>query len=502
LICDLTEELPLPSVPILKTSMTASFYFHGPIFRFGLAAVVWWLVLVPLGLQAADDVSPAASPVADEFLIRDVPKPVLFYGDDATAERMFTTLIETYTLTRFPSWKLTFRNTGWEGDKILLGDRSATRDQAIRRDIESLRPQVVLVNYGMNDARDGEAGYAQFLTRLNILSRDLPRVGVYRAAFISPNPAEGYEQGMPAGSRDNVILQKYSDGMKERFPIGWQDGVASVLAHPKGSEVPTPQNGIYIDLLTPMIHFIEAGREANALSRDNAPGDKTVRLMPDGVHPNWMGHFMMAALILQGLHAPDLVSSATLDAARSATTSAQGCAITWQNAPAGVVQFQRNDDALPWPVPPEADPALKIPGFDPATTLNRYDLKVSGLKGAFYKLSIDGREIGAYSQADLATGVNLGFVRQGPIYDQGQKLLAAVIEKNETFFNRWRNVQVGQQSPPGMNAADMRKAEMAHSDQVKPELVRLDKVIADEEQAIDVLRQPVAHVFKLEPVGK
>ena len=210
----------------------------------------------------------------------------------------------------------------------------------------------------------------------------------------------------------------------------------------------------------------------------------------------------MAALILQGLHAPDLVSSATLDAARKVTIATHSCTITWQNAADGVVQFQRLDDALPWPVPPEADLALKIPGFDPATTLNRYELKVTGLNNSSYTLSIDGRAIGVYSQAALANGVNLGFVRQGPIYDQGQKLLKAVLDKNDTFFNRWHNVQIGTQPTPTTNPQDLRTAESAHATEVKPELARLDKIIAGEEQAINLLRQPVAHNFTLQPAAR
>lgn len=481
--------------------MNSKFHFHKMLFSAGLPMLLLLSASLPSRSQSASEAVPPAVPATNDFLFRDLPKPVLFIGDDATAQRMFTTLIETYTLTRFPAWRLTFRNTGWEGDKVLfVPGRSFTRDQAIRRDIESLRPQFVLVNYGINDARDGDTGYQQFLVRLNILSRDLPRVGAYRAAFISANPEEGYQEGMPAGSRDNLMLQKYMDGAKQQFPVSWKEGVDAVRAHPKGPELPTLQDGIYIDLLDPMIHFIEAGRKAGVLSPNDALESKTERLMPDGVHPNWSGHFMMAAIILKGLHAPDLVSSATLDGAHASTISAVGCTITWQNAPAGVIQFLRKDDSLPWPVPPEAGQALGIPGFDPATALNRYELKITGLKAAFYKLSIDSREIGVYSQTGLGNGINLGFVREGPIYDQGQKLLDAVIDKNNTFFNRWHNVQIGQQSPPGTNLADVRKAESEHLEEVKPELARLDKVIADEERAIDLLRQPVSHVFKLEPM--
>jgi lysophospholipase L1-like esterase len=442
---------------------------------------------------------PATQPSG--FLFRDSSQPVLFIGDDATAERMFTTLIETYTLSRFPAWNINFRNTGWEGDKIrFAGTRAPTGDQAIRRDIEAFHPQAVLVNYGLNDAKAGDASLAQYIAGINILARDLPRVGVNRTAFISVNPAEGYETDEPAGSKLNQTLQKYMMIMRERFPIGWQNGVEFVQKHPKG-EVPRLLDGSFIDLYTPMVGFIEQGRKAGVLSRDEAADTKTFGLTSDGIHPNWSGSLIMASIILQHLNAPDLVSAASLDVATRTTTLAQGCTITWQDSPAGVVQFQRKDDTLPWPTPPDVDLALKISGFDPGSTLNRYELKISGLTASSYKLSIDDQEIGTYSLVDLRKGINLGFVRRGPVYDQGQKILTAVIAKNDVFFNRWRNVQIGPPPAQGLSAADVRKADADHFNEVKPQLARLDKTIADDERAIREMRQPSPHVFKLEPVG-
>jgi cell division protein FtsL len=41
---------------------------------------------------------------------------------------------------------------------------------------------------------------------------------------------------------------------------------------------------------------------------------------------------------------------------------------------------------------------------------------------------------------------------------------------------------------------------MAHLDEVKPELARLEALIADQERAIHLLCQPVGHLFKLEPM--
>jgi hypothetical protein len=191
------------------------------------------LALPPLGSIPADE--PAATPAAatNPFLIQNIPRPILFFGDDATEQRMFTTLIESYTLSRFPTWKLTFRNTGWQGDTIrFTGGRAKSGDQGIRRDIESFHPQIILVNYGLNDAKKGDAGLQQFSVGTNVLSRDMPRVGVYRAVFTSPNPAEGYEEGKPAGSSFNLTLQKFADEMKLRFPLGWLDGVNAIPCWP------------------------------------------------------------------------------------------------------------------------------------------------------------------------------------------------------------------------------------------------------------------------------
>lgn len=111
-------------------------------------------------------------------------------------------------------------------------------------------------------------------------------------------------------------------------------------------------------------------------------------------------------------------------------------------------------------------------------------LEITGLKAAAYKLSIDDRQIGSYSQTKLAAGINLGFVQCGLIYKHGQELPAVVKEKNDTFFNRWRNVGIGVPLPPCTSAADRRKAEMFHLDEVKPELARLDALIAGQERVM------------------
>jgi hypothetical protein len=65
----------------------------------------------------------AASVVAGEYFIKDGDR-VVFLGDSNTEQRLYTTYIEAYTLTRHPDWKLWFRNVGWGGDTSWLRQRA------------------------------------------------------------------------------------------------------------------------------------------------------------------------------------------------------------------------------------------------------------------------------------------------------------------------------------------------------------------------------------------
>src|SRR5580698_5665181 len=110
------------------------------------------------------------SATAGEFLIHDGDR-VVFLGDSITEQKLYTTYIEAYALTRHPDWALTFRNTGWGGDTSWLRQRShpdekqlfaadATAQQkmveeavegGLARDVLPLKPTFVTVKFGMND---------------------------------------------------------------------------------------------------------------------------------------------------------------------------------------------------------------------------------------------------------------------------------------------------------------------------------------------------------------
>ena len=78
-----------------------------------------WKFLTPLAVALLT----VSQTMAADFAIRDGDR-VVFLGDSITEQRLYTTYIEAYALTRHPGWKLSFRNVGWGGDTSWLRQRS------------------------------------------------------------------------------------------------------------------------------------------------------------------------------------------------------------------------------------------------------------------------------------------------------------------------------------------------------------------------------------------
>ena len=424
----------------------------------------------------------AQTPAQPSFFFRDGDRAMIL-GDSITEQRQYSTLIESYTLSRFPKWKISFRNTGISGDRANFNQRGG-QEIGLKRDIFPLRPTAVTVDFGMNDGRGGEAGLKSYVDSSRTLTEALVAGGA-RVALVTPSPEEKYEAGQPAGSAYNTLLRKYSEGLQ---------GVA------------TEKNTVFVDQLNPMISTIEAGRAAKVLS---ATAGKD-RLIPDGVHPNYAGHLVMATHILKGLNAPGLVSSVEIDA-KTLQFKAQNAAVTTtpstttaapvvSNAPttgkllpsnAAPISFTRIDGALPWPIPNTAALALQIPGFTPIDDLSRYEIKIVNLPVSQYEIAIDNQNVGTFTSEQLGAGVNLS-QNAGPISAQAQELLLKIGEKNNLFHTRWRTVQLFK-APSWLKDSieTARNAEMA----------RLDAQVVEAEAEIEVLRQPKAHNWTIKPVA-
>lgn len=412
--------------------------------------------VLPLATQNA-----SAQPGGD-FFFRDGDRAMLL-GDSITQQFMYSTLVESYVYSRFPNWKITFRNTGWGGDTMALRTRGG-QENGFKRDLAPLAPTAVTIDFGMNDARAGDAGYEPYVTNTRSLVDRFNAIGT-RIALVAPSSEEKYEAGQPAGSKYNVMLRKYTEGLK---------GVAA------------EKNVLFVDQLNPMIATIEAGRESGVLAK--AEGGP--RLINDAVHPGWSGQLIMAAYILKGLKAPSLVSSVEIDAA-TGKVNAEKAKVT--DVKTGeTLTFTRLDESIPWPMPlKETELALKIPGFTPLDDLSNYALKVTSLPRANYKVALDGIELGTFSKEQLAGGVNLSRQAAGIMPEAGD-LLKTINTKNQVFFHRWRNVQLFQK--PDWLPADVINAAMTK------ELAKQDATLAELDAKLKAPKTQ-AHVWTLTPAA-
>lgn len=420
----------------------------------------------------------AARAIAADFFIHDGDH-VVFLGDSITEQRLYTTYIEAYALTRHPGWQLSFRNVGWGGDTAWLRQRSHPNEsqlfaaeepaqqgmvdeavgRGLRRDVLPLKPTVVTVDFGMNDhsyQAFREDIFRAYVRSQTEIAKVLKSEGV-RVALVTPQPIED-KRPDPDQDVRNQSLRKFSDGLKD---VAGKAGVT------------------FVDQFDPYM---------TVMLRERAANPKAVMGGGDAVHPGPIGHTIMAWAILKELGASALVSRAEIDGAAKAVVAMKACRIQNLMVADGVISFDRLDDALPMPIDPAAEPVLKLaPILD---DLNQYELRITGLAPATYELSIDGESVGKASTEELGKGWNLA-TKAGPITKQGQELLKLVIQKNNLFFNRWRNVQLF--SLPAW--AQSPETESRRS----AELARLDQEIAASEAQIEKARKPQLHHFELKP---
>jgi hypothetical protein len=186
-----------------------------------------------------------------------------------------------------------------------------------------------------------------------------------------------------------------------------------------------------------------------------------------------------SAAILYTLALPG--TSSSIDARSGRIGKTEGCKITDVKREKGGVTFTRLDDALVFPIQPAARPALAVtPVVD---DLDRYLLQVTNLPAGTYQVNVNGTPLETVSQADLSDGVNLANF-DSPLMDQGQQILAKVYDKNNLYFNEWRNVSLGK------DPDDVKQSKIAD----------LSKQIQDDEDQINELRKPKAFQISVVPL--
>ncbi len=395
-----------------------------------------------------------------EFLIRDGDK-VVFYGDSITDTQYYPVLVETYVLTRYPAWRNIYFNRGFSGD-------NSGNMARFERDTIAQKPDVLTYNMGFNDggyAKFASGQLEKFLANIEA-SMNLAREknSKIRILLASPVPNE------LAVSKDTRWVSR------ETYPY-----TILTFGHEEGKLARK------LD-----IPFVDTGLlYGQSMGLGQVAAEKTFLLSRDGVHPQREGQTLIAFHLLRGMGADPLVSRSVIDAEKVKVQASERCAISDLKVADNVVSFQRKDESLPYPTPPEAVPFAFLVRLD--DNLSADMLTVTGLTAPSYVLKIDDRRIAEISSVELAQGVNLSRYQNTPMMEQSLAVMDAINDKQGKEMGFWRKfIDSGKADGTGIPNDKATKDDISAMD-----LARKD--ISDARERCYGMNTPKPHLFRLEP---
>ena len=401
------------------------------------------LTLCAAGARGADPPAPVA--------LRD-DETVVFYGDSITEQNLYSEYLETFFVSRFPAKRVASFNLGWGGDTARGGR------ERYARDVAPVRPTLVFVDFGMNDGGYKpfqQAVYDGYLAAQKEFAAEIARTGARQVLFTT-SPIDPDRR--PDGDAYNGMLARMADGVVRM-----------------GGELGVP----VIDLFHPML-------EVQRRAKEQQPG---FTMIPDSVHPDPVGHLVMAYLAMRGIDAPRVVGEIAVKEGKVEATG--GASVSAVGPRYGGTELGLGLQFLPFYVPPEARPALRLVPIE--DELNRFRLRADvGATGAEkWAVSVDGATAGTFTRSELAAGVDLALLDRAPWCEAGRKLWEAAQYRWQKHFEAWRRMALAPSPtmlPELPTFAPFAAAQRAHADAMG--------------RGLQALAQPGRYRVLIGPVGE
>ena len=328
---------------------------------------------------------------------------VVFYGDSITDQRLYTTFVETFTVTRYPRIHVKFVHSGWGGDRVSGGGGGAI-DERLRRDVFAYKPTVMTIMLGMNDgsyrAFDEDiftkykTGYEHIIESVK---HELPAV---RITAIKPSPFDDVTRAPNFAGGYNEVLLRYGNFLQD---LASRDKLSIA------------------DLNTPVV---DALKQATATDPKDAQ-----QIIPDRVHPQAAGHLIMAEALLKTWNATPIVTTVAIDSESAMVRAAEGTVVSELKRAGSGIAWVQKDERLPMPVNlDDAVMKLAVNSSHVMEDLDEEMLKVTGLSSSSYSLKINGKAIGGFKREQLASGVNLA-VLPTPMMAQAAAVHALTLKR-------------------------------------------------------------------------
>ncbi len=397
----------------------------------------------------------------DELAIIEEADTIVFFGDSITQSGEYIDHFEAALISLFPDAKFQIINRGISSETV-SGTSEAGHDpprpnahDRFTRDVASLKPNVVIACFGMNDGNYHPFEWARFEKYQQGVRRLIERVQQETKArqliILTPPPYDAYRRR--AGDE-----QAKEYGYK--FPaLDYDETLAN-----------------YSDWLMSLhservavIDFHTAINDHLALRRKK---QVSYHLAPDAVHPNITGHWLMAYYLLRELGLAEQLLPTFTAASKPLAAEA------WEEEISLPVTSPISTDVDPLALEQEEIWRTALYGHSlviPSEPLEQRPQR--------FRLLANGAPCGEFTPDELADGVNIAAVRAFPTNRVGEKLIEAVRARRRLEYYQFRlntDKPLGG-DPPAENIPAKRKD--------------LDAEIAK-------LRQPVKVTIRLEPLAK
>ncbi len=374
---------------------------------------------------------------------------ITFLGGTYIERLQLNNYFESLVSTSFPDRDLTFRNLGWSGDDVLGTSRAVFGSRAqgfvrLENDLLLTEPDLVILNYGRNEAFGGKSQLGTFMNNLERLVDTCHQAGA-AVILVSPMRLQDLGAPLPSVKDQNSKIKMYCDAIQE-FALS--------------REIP------FVDFYSPL------GKDA--VSKTAAPAIRD-RITDNGMHLNPYGYWRTAIKLGQKLSIPRSTWNVQIELSNKSFV-ANGTLVSRVDFDG--ISFSALDDNLPYSSPPKFSPR----GAKLVAPHDR--LQISGLPEGHYGLNIDGKPTLLATSEQWAKGV---FVNRAKYIAQVEDLRQAIGKKNELFFHRYR--------PQNETYLFLfRKHEQGNN---AVEIPQFDPLIKEQEKIISKLRQPKIHTYKL-----
>lgn len=240
------------------------------------------LFLVQEGNSQPPPVPPTLPPSKSKASLPAKVQRVLILGDSITYAGQYVTDIETYFVTRRPKRHIEFINAGLPSETTCgLSEKGHANGlfprpdlhERLDRVLEQTKPDFIIACYGINDGiylPFSQERFDKFKSGVTWL-HEKALAAHAKILHATPSP---YDEKLGGVAGYDSVLSRYSEWLLEQRKNGWD----------------------VVDLHGPMDAFLAKERARKA---DYA-------FSGDGVHPNAIGHWLMAKQILIHLGAKDL----------------------------------------------------------------------------------------------------------------------------------------------------------------------------------------------------